>query len=124
MPATALEKEKIPVGGTVEKITSRVSGKAWKVQKTATVRTQQPKALRRSWEKRTQERQKLETVKALQKQLKDERQAEKDRKKEINNERRRIEEEKARQEALAAKMSKKRLERMRRKEKRKKAKVA
>ncbi|ORX58752.1 hypothetical protein DM01DRAFT_1333372 [Hesseltinella vesiculosa] len=118
------QPDKIPLAGAVEKITKRVSGKAWKIQKTATVRTQQPKSLRRSWEKRSEERQKLNVVKALQKQLQDDKQAEKDRKREITQERRRIEEEKARQEALAAKMSKKRLERMRRKEKRKKARVA
>ncbi|KAI8329045.1 hypothetical protein BC941DRAFT_363186 [Chlamydoabsidia padenii] len=69
---------KVPVGGTIDKITKRVSGKVWKLQKTPTVRTQQPKSLRKSWEKRTQERQRLETVRALEKQMKDEKQAEKD----------------------------------------------
>ncbi|CAO3589888.1 unnamed protein product [Absidia cylindrospora] len=114
---------KVPVGGAIEKITKRVSGKVWKLQKSPTVRTQQPKSLRKSWEKRTQERQRLQTVRALEKQMKDEKQAEKDRKREINLERKRIEEEKERQEALAAKMSAKRLARMKKKELRKKARV-
>ncbi|CAO3647767.1 unnamed protein product [Cunninghamella blakesleeana] len=122
--STIVESDsKIPVAGTINKVTKRVSGKNWKLQKTATVRTQQPKSLRRSWEKRSEERKRIQTVKALEKQLKDEKQAEKDRKRNINLERKRIEEEKARQEALAAKMSAKRLARMKKKELRKKARV-
>ncbi|CAO3642144.1 unnamed protein product [Cunninghamella echinulata] len=99
--STSIETDtKIPVAGSVNKITKRVSGKNWKLQKTATVRTQQPKSLRQSGKKEL-----------------------KNRKREINLERKRIEEEKARQEALAAKMSAKRLARMKKKELRKKARV-
>ncbi|KAI8583137.1 hypothetical protein K450DRAFT_224384 [Umbelopsis ramanniana AG] len=66
------------VGGKVETITKRVSGKNWKLQKTPTHRAQMSKKLRKSWEQRSQERTKQETVKALEKQMKDEKQAEKD----------------------------------------------
>lgn len=54
------------------------AGKNWKLRKTATGRAQKAKYLRRSWEQRTEERKKKEAVKALEKQMKDEIQAEKD----------------------------------------------
>ncbi|KAI8376235.1 uncharacterized protein BYT42DRAFT_497885 [Radiomyces spectabilis] len=66
------------IGGVVDTVNKRVSGKAWKIQKTPTVRAQKAKTLRRSWEQRTAERTRIQAVKALEKQLKDERQAEKD----------------------------------------------
>ncbi|KAI7864172.1 hypothetical protein BDF14DRAFT_1694485, partial [Spinellus fusiger] len=64
--------------GAVETINKRVSGKAWKIQKTPTVRAQKSKSLRRTWEQRSEERGKQQTVKALERQLKEEKQAEKD----------------------------------------------
>jgi rRNA-processing protein CGR1 len=53
-------------------------GKNWKVQKTPTHRAQMSKKLRKTWDQRTEERKKKDAVKALEKQMKDEKQAEKD----------------------------------------------
>lgn len=53
-------------------------GKNWKIQKNATVRNQQPKQLRKSWEQRTKERERHASAKNLEKQLKADKQAEKD----------------------------------------------
>ncbi|KAL1932474.1 hypothetical protein VTP01DRAFT_8152 [Rhizomucor pusillus] len=69
---------KVAEGGVVDTQNRRVSGKNWKLRKTATGRAQKAKYLRRSWEQRTEERKKKEAVKALEKQMKDEIQAEKD----------------------------------------------
>ncbi|KAG1053747.1 hypothetical protein G6F46_007649 [Rhizopus delemar] len=109
--------------GVVDTINKRVSGKIWKIQKKAAVRTQQPKQLRRTWDERTKERERNNAMKALEKQLKQEKQDEIDRKKQANLERKRIKEEKERQEALAAKMSAKRLARLKKREARKKARI-
>ncbi|KAG1139182.1 hypothetical protein G6F37_009933 [Rhizopus arrhizus] len=109
--------------GVVDTINKRVSGKIWKIQKKAAVRTQQPKQLRRTWDERTKERERDNAMKALEKQLKQEKQDEIDRKKQANLERKRIKEEKERQEALAAKMSAKRLARLKKREARKKARI-
>ncbi|KAI9319632.1 hypothetical protein BX666DRAFT_1852810 [Dichotomocladium elegans] len=69
---------KVAVGGVVDTINKRVSGKAWKLKKTPTSRAQKAKSLRMTWEQRSEERAKLNAVKSLEKQLKDERKAEKD----------------------------------------------
>lgn len=53
-------------------------GKNWKVQKSATVRNQQPKQLRRSWDQRSKERARNDAVKTLERQLKADKQAAKD----------------------------------------------
>lgn len=69
-------------GREISQVRSQVlindAGKNWKLRKTATGRAQKAKYLRRSWEQRTEERKKKEAVKALEKQMKDEIQAEKD----------------------------------------------
>ncbi|EIE80832.1 hypothetical protein RO3G_05537 [Rhizopus delemar RA 99-880] len=62
--------------GVVDTINKRVSGKIWKIQKKAAVRTQQPKQLRRTWDERTKERERNNAMKALEKQLKQEKQDE------------------------------------------------
>ncbi|KAL0073305.1 hypothetical protein F4703DRAFT_1898355 [Phycomyces blakesleeanus] len=69
---------KTAVGGVVDTVNKRVSGKAWKIQKTPTIRAQKAKTLRRTWEQRSAERTRDQTVKALERQLKDEKKAEKD----------------------------------------------
>lgn len=53
-------------------------GKNWKIQKTATSRTQQPKQLRKNWDQRSKERARNDATKTLEKQLKADKQAEKD----------------------------------------------
>jgi len=111
------------IGGKVENVTKRVSGKSWKVQKTPTHRAQMSKKLRKTWDQRTEERQKKEAIKTLEKQMKDQKQADKDRKREITLERKKIKEEKERLEQLAAKMSAKRIQRKRKRDSKRRAKV-
>ncbi|KAI8986481.1 hypothetical protein BDB01DRAFT_785794 [Pilobolus umbonatus] len=123
MVATTKNASIANIGGNIDTINKRVSGKNWKVQKNATVRNQQSKKLRKNWEQRTLERNRLDSAKKLERELKASKQAEKDRKREITLERKKIKEEKERMEALAAKMSAKRLERLKRREARKKARI-
>ncbi|KAI8885036.1 hypothetical protein K501DRAFT_180816 [Backusella circina FSU 941] len=78
MGATNKDTKTADVGGVVDTINKRVSGKNWKVQKTATGRNQQSKKLRKTWEQRTTERNRLNAAKQLEKNLKAEKQAEKD----------------------------------------------
>ncbi|RUS18705.1 Cgr1 family-domain-containing protein [Endogone sp. FLAS-F59071] len=94
---------KVAVGGVVDRVNKRVSGKSWKLAKAPTRRAQMPKALRRSWDQRLEERKNTEIVKTLQKEMKDEKKAEKDRKRQITIERQKIKAEKERLEQLAAK---------------------
>ncbi|KAI9250027.1 hypothetical protein BY458DRAFT_550552 [Sporodiniella umbellata] len=123
MPDTHKDGSQADIGGVVDKVNKRVSGKIWKITKTAAVRNQQPKQLRKNWSQRTKERERDAASKNLEKALKQEKQDEKDKKKQANLERKRILEEKARHEALAAKMSAKRLARLKKREARKKARV-
>ncbi|CAO3665332.1 unnamed protein product [Rhizopus stolonifer] len=123
MVATHKDNSQANIGGVVDTVNKRVSGKLWKVTKNAAVRNQQPKQLRKNWSQRTKERERDTTVKALEKALKQDKQDERDRKKQANLERKRILEEKERHEALAAKMSAKRLARLKKREARKKARI-
>ena len=52
-------------------------GKTWKHPKTATRRSQQPRSLHKSWNERLRERNEKEALKMLEKELKDEKEAEK-----------------------------------------------
>ncbi|PVG01935.1 hypothetical protein CPB86DRAFT_689759, partial [Serendipita vermifera] len=95
----------------------RVSGKNWKQQKTATVRSHLQTGVRtKSWDERRRKDTKMAAVKALQKELKDEKLAEIQRKREITKERKEKAEEKKRLEEMKAKMSAKKLARMRRRQ--------
>ncbi|KAF1807414.1 hypothetical protein FB192DRAFT_1355632 [Mucor lusitanicus] len=78
MVAVTKNGSKADVGGVVDTINKRVSGKNWKIQKTATARNQQPKQLRKNWDQRSKERARNDATKSLEKQLKAEKQAEKD----------------------------------------------
>ncbi|KAI8641699.1 hypothetical protein BD408DRAFT_203829 [Parasitella parasitica] len=123
MVAVTKNGSKADVGGVIDTINKRVSGKNWKIQKTATGRNQQPKQLRKSWDQRSKERARNDTTKNLERQLKADKQAVKDAKRAVSLERKKLREEQERIEALAAKMSAKRLERLKRREARKKARV-
>ncbi|EJU01936.1 hypothetical protein DACRYDRAFT_116350 [Dacryopinax primogenitus] len=91
----------------------RESGKLWKSTRAATRRTQMPKSLKsKSWEARVAERTQEEATRKIAKEMRDEKQAEADRKREVLRERRKVKEEKARLEAMAAKLSAKKLARM------------
>ncbi|KAL6869624.1 rRNA-processing protein cgr1 [Amphichorda felina] len=94
----------------------RKNGKQWHEPKKAF----RPTAGLKSYEKRTQERAALAQMKAREKELKDEREQERKDKIAAIKEKRAQKEEKERYEELAAKMHKKRVERLKRKEKRNK----
>ncbi|CCA75298.1 hypothetical protein PIIN_09283 [Serendipita indica DSM 11827] len=95
----------------------RVSGKNWKTRKTATVRSNLPTGVKtKSWQERKRKDTQMAAVKALQKELKDEKLAEIQRRKEITKERKERAEERKRLEEMKAKMSAKKLARMRRRQ--------
>ncbi|KAJ3548327.1 hypothetical protein NMY22_g1308 [Coprinellus aureogranulatus] len=83
----------------------RVSGKGWKLHKSATVRSHLPRGVKtKSWEDRMEKTQKEQAIKKLQAELKEEKQAEIQRRKEITLERKKIAEEKRRIEEAKAYM--------------------
>ncbi|KAL7411420.1 Cgr1 family-domain-containing protein [Mrakia frigida] len=91
----------------------RVSGKFWKQPKTATRRSNLPAGVKTpSWDARVEKRKKEDAIKLLEKTLKDEKLAEEERKKTITKERKLRVEEKKRLEEMAARMSAKKLQRM------------
>ncbi|RDB29411.1 rRNA-processing protein CGR1 [Hypsizygus marmoreus] len=93
----------------------RVSGKAWKAQKTATVRSQLPPGVKtKSWEDRMFKTQKALAIKKLQTELKEEKQAEIQRRREVTMERKKAAEERQRLEEAKAKMGAKKAARLRR----------
>jgi len=95
----------------------RVSGKNWKGTKTATVRSHLPTGVKsKSWEERKRKDTKIVAIKALEKELKDEKLAEIQRKREITKQRKERLEEKQRLEEMKAKMSAKKLARVRRRQ--------
>ncbi|KIM25469.1 hypothetical protein M408DRAFT_74331 [Serendipita vermifera MAFF 305830] len=104
----------------------RVSGKNWKGAKTPTVRNSTkysfsrsnlPRGVKsKSWEDRKRKDTQLTAVKALEKELKDEKAAELARRREVTKERKDRVEEKRRLEEMKAKMSAKKLARVRRRQ--------
>ncbi|CDZ97663.1 Cgr1 [Phaffia rhodozyma] len=91
----------------------RVSGKFWKASRAPTVRSMMPAGVKSaSWEARQEKRKKDEAIKLLQNQLKEEREAEEERKRTAIKDRRTRLEEKKRLEEMAARMSAKKLQRM------------
>lgn len=95
----------------------RVSGKNWKGAKTPTVRSNLPRGVKsKSWEDRKRKDTQLTAVKALEKELKDEKAAELARRREVTKERKDRVEEKRRLEEMKAKMSAKKLARVRRRQ--------
>ncbi|KAF9950057.1 hypothetical protein BGZ65_006885 [Modicella reniformis] len=94
---------------------SRVSGKDWKLAKTATRRSQMPTALKQTFANRMTKTKQLNLVRDLAKSMTQEKIDEKRRKREITEERRKIQEEKERIANLAAKMSANKLKRLKKK---------
>ncbi|KAF8349769.1 hypothetical protein F5887DRAFT_399532 [Amanita rubescens] len=93
----------------------RTSGKSWKTRKLATVRSQMSDGLKsKSWEKRMEQTKKASAVKKLQTELKEEKDAEKRRRREITLERKQAAEEKRRIEEEKAKMGARKAARLRR----------
>jgi len=94
----------------------RVSGKAWKQPKSATVRSHiQDGVKTKSWEERMQKTQKEKAIKKLQAELSEEKKAEKARRREITLERKKAAEERRRLEEDKAKMGARKAARLRRK---------
>ncbi|KDQ07695.1 hypothetical protein BOTBODRAFT_38594 [Botryobasidium botryosum FD-172 SS1] len=94
----------------------RTSGKNWKLQKSATKRSHLPEGVRtKSWEERMAKTTREAAIKKLEKEMKEEKQAEADRKRQAILDRRKAKEERERLELMKAKMSAKKLQRMRRK---------
>ncbi|EON64305.1 hypothetical protein W97_03536 [Coniosporium apollinis CBS 100218] len=94
----------------------RKNGKQWHDQKTAF----RPKAGLTSYAKRTEERKALAAVKAKEKEMRDEKEAERQRRIQGIKDKRAAKEEKDRYEKMAEKMHRKRVERLKRREKRNK----
>ncbi|KAJ7125720.1 hypothetical protein C8R43DRAFT_1090517 [Mycena crocata] len=88
----------------------RVSGKSWKPLKTATVYA----FLSLSWEDRVAQTKKAQAIKKLQTELKDEKQAEATRRREITQARKKAAEDRRRLEEDKAKMGARKAERLRR----------
>ncbi|KAG8747249.1 rRNA-processing protein cgr1 [Ceratobasidium sp. 414] len=93
----------------------RASGKGWKVRKVATRRSYlQPGVKAKSWEDRMRKTATENVVKKLHKELVEEKAGEAARRRAVSQERKKAGAEKARLEELAAKMSAKKAERLRR----------
>jgi len=94
----------------------RTSGKSWKSRKSATVRTHAPDGVKaKSFEDRMEKTKKELAIKKLQAELKEEKQAELTRRREITLERKKAAEERRRLEEEKAKMSQRKAARLRRK---------
>ena len=94
----------------------RTSGKPWKAQKSPTVRSQLSRGVKtKSWQDRMEKTQKALAIKKLQNELKDEKHAERQRRKEITLERKKAAEERRRLEEAKAKMGARKAARLRKK---------
>jgi len=94
----------------------RVSGKPWKAPKTATVRSHLPRGVKtKTWEDRMEKTQKALAIKKLETELKEEKKAEIERRREITKERKKAAEERQRLEEAKAKMGARKAARLRRK---------
>ncbi|KAG0265150.1 hypothetical protein BG011_005362 [Mortierella polycephala] len=94
---------------------TRVSGKDWKMAKTATRRSQMPRALKQTYEQRMAKTKQHNIARDLAKAMTQEKVDDKRRKREITAERKKIQEEKERIASLAAKMSANKLKRLKKK---------
>ncbi|KAF9527826.1 hypothetical protein CPB83DRAFT_855682 [Crepidotus variabilis] len=105
-----------PVVSLSSSSNGRVSGKSWKTQKTATVRSHlQPGLKTTKWDDRMEKEKKARAIKMLQAELKDEKEAEMKRRREVTKERKQAAEERRRLEEDKAKMGARKAARLRRK---------
>ncbi|KAG6911536.1 hypothetical protein DXG01_011838 [Tephrocybe rancida] len=94
----------------------RTSGKSWKAQKTATVRSQLPEGLKtKNWDDRMRKTQQAIAIKKLEAELREEKQAEFQRRRQVTQERKKAAEERQRLEEDKAKMGARKAARLRRK---------
>lgn len=92
----------------------RLSGKGWKVQKMAALQSQHAQIYQsKKWRERMRMTQKTLAIKLLQNELKDEKQAEKDRRKAITLQRKRATQDREREERLKAEMGLRKAARLR-----------
>ncbi|KAL1951061.1 hypothetical protein VTO73DRAFT_210 [Trametes versicolor] len=97
-------------------VSGRVSGKAWKLPKTATVRSHLPEGVKtKKWEERMEKTKKEQAIKKLQSELKQEKVDDIKRRREITTERKKAAEERKRLEEAKEKMGARRAARLRRK---------
>ncbi|KAJ2932749.1 hypothetical protein H1R20_g4330, partial [Candolleomyces eurysporus] len=77
LPQTIVDSEQpLPVIELASSSNGRVSGKSWKLEKSATVRSQLPEGVKtKRWEDRMEKTKKQQAIKKLQTELKDEKQA-------------------------------------------------
>ncbi|KAI6008330.1 hypothetical protein F5J12DRAFT_72813 [Pisolithus orientalis] len=106
------ENNVIPLGSSSN---GRASGKQWKPLKKATVRSQCSKDQKTKWEERMERNKRGKAIKKLENELKEERRAELQRRREITTERKKAAEERCRLEEEKAKMSARKAARHRRK---------
>ncbi|KAF5385478.1 hypothetical protein D9757_005393 [Collybiopsis confluens] len=93
----------------------RTSGKSWKTAKSATVRSHLPNGVKtKSWAARMEQTKKSLAIKKLENELKEEKEAEATRRKEVTAERRKMAEEKRRLQEDKAKMGARKAARLRR----------
>ncbi|KAG5718796.1 hypothetical protein E4T56_gene2622 [Termitomyces sp. T112] len=93
----------------------RVSGKSWKTQKSATVRSRLPPGVKtKNWDDRMRKTQQALAIKKLESELKEEKQAEIQRRRQITQERKKAAEERQRLEEDKAKMGARKAARLRR----------
>ncbi|EIW63884.1 uncharacterized protein TRAVEDRAFT_41309 [Trametes versicolor FP-101664 SS1] len=86
-------------------VSGRVSGKAWKVPKTATVRSHLPEGVKtKKWEERMEKTKKEQAIKKLQSELKQEKVDDLKRRREITTERKKAAEERKRLEEAKEKV--------------------
>ncbi|EPQ60539.1 hypothetical protein GLOTRDRAFT_135211 [Gloeophyllum trabeum ATCC 11539] len=106
------EQTVIPVAPSAN---GRASGKPWKSRKTAIVRSTLPDGVKtKKWEDRMEKAKREQAMKKLQAELKEEKQAEIARRREITQERKKMAEERQRAEDLKAKMGARKAARLRR----------
>ncbi|KAF5311854.1 hypothetical protein D9619_003137 [Psilocybe cf. subviscida] len=114
--STMADAESLPVVSLNASSNGRASGKPWKAQKSATVRSHLPEGVKtKKWEDRMAQTQKKLAIKKLQDELKEEKQAELQRRREITKERKQMAEEKRRLEEAKAQMGARKAARLRRK---------
>ncbi|KAJ7492756.1 hypothetical protein FB451DRAFT_1219488 [Mycena latifolia] len=105
----------LPLPPLAPSSSGRVSGKSWKTQKTATVRSHLQAGVKtKSWEDRVAQTKKAQAIKKLETELKDEKQADVARRREITQARKKAAEDRRRLEEDKAKMGARKAERLRR----------
>ncbi|TFK56967.1 hypothetical protein OE88DRAFT_1650502 [Heliocybe sulcata] len=112
-PGPSSEQVALPVAPSSN---GRESGKPWKSNKTATVRSTLPAGVKtKKWEDRMEKTKREAAVKKLEAELKEEKQAAFTRRREITQERKKLAEDRKRAEEMKAKMGARRAARLRRK---------